>query len=215
MLRVFYPEAPVAWAILIHHAFKDVELRANRAVTDRVHHHLQSRAVRRLCPGVQTLRRRNEETAVPGRITEWRKHCRRVRAERPIDKGFQTANVEPDVTAAARSHRVTQRGPTCERNLRHDPRAQPVGVVRAPNRGESFKVPHVVDARHAARRDIGHRRIECAIPLRVAARRLHDINQRHRVVLEDSGQLTLRITHDRAAVDVFRVAIDLRGRDGE
>ena len=61
VLGVLDPEAAVARAVLLRHTLEDVELQADRAVTDRVDYDLEARAVCAQRPGIETLGRRDEQ----------------------------------------------------------------------------------------------------------------------------------------------------------
>ena len=82
--------------------------------------------------------------------------------------------------------------------------------VRALEHREIVPRAHVMHRRHAVARHESHRGVECVVELGDAQRRNDAVDERLRVVLEDTGRFAVLVAHDRSAVDVGRVARDPR-----
>ena len=141
VLRVLDAEAAILRPVLLLDARVVVELDANRAVADRVHHHLQPGLVRAGRARVQALGRRDEQPGVLRRIVERLEHRRGVRAERAVDEAFEPADAHPLVAVTARRDGVAQPLPRGERHHRVHARDHSPRLVRALEDGEIVPRP--------------------------------------------------------------------------
>ena len=201
------PEPPVARAVLARHPLEDVELQADRAVADRVHHHLQPGVVGALRPRVQVLGRVDEQPRSCGASLNGSSIAAVCEPSEPSTNPLSPpmrshASPRPRAATVSRSRSHVASGTT-----RVDPRAQPSGAVRALEDGEIVPGPHVVHGRHALLGDVAHRGVEARPrrPSRAAAAPRASTSAIALSLRIPVGS-PRRVAHDRAAVHVARCA---------
>ena len=180
-------------------ALVDVEQGGVGAVADRVHHHVQAGRIGAADPGVEIVRRVDEEAAVLRRVGERLVERRGVRTERAVDEALQPADAQPRVAAAvrpigARLHRVAS---CCQVFERHRRRRCAWSAGRpACARVNDLEIGPRAHVVHASSRPVRRRSCIAASSARscISAEGggIFAVDELHRVVLEQPGRLAAR-----------------------
>src|SRR4029079_7105279 len=186
VLRVLNTEPAIARTVFLCDALENVELCADRPITNGVHDHLQTSFVALRCPPIEVLFRIDEETGIFRRIVKWSKHRGGMRAQRSVSKSLQSSNAHPFVAFAAFGNCVTQALPLSDWSYSVDASDQLAGMECPLDRRKIIPCSHVRDRCDASLCYIVHRSAQRSIIHLCTRRRHHSVDVRLSVVLENS-----------------------------